>query len=390
METSATATAAAMAPLLLRNLITTIFISADKSLYTLSTKFKVLQFIRHLLTSFFLYFLRILPALFPSSLNPPRHTHQRATPKADALFNKSTSAIDSGIGRALSQLLSIVNDIPVSSRKYEVVRSLAEKIVDDNNREGFESLREVNRTVLSAAFERTLRRLENAALAEERGDLGFGFGPLQTEFYYLSKCLKALRYVGDAAWARMAKPRSSEVAAESAGGGSAEKLAAEALWLAQKLAACGYVQEAVWQWASASSLAWLSLMAEPRLQSSLVKLSAFLLKQAKEMSKDSEALEEDRKLRHRQMKMKMLISWLPLLCRGSNGTHAPVLSTWERAELERILEEMIDELDCLEDQEKVLSLWLHHFTYSSLSDWPNLRNCYARWCAASRKRLLLQ
>uniref|UniRef100_A0A7N0UEP6 Uncharacterized protein n=1 Tax=Kalanchoe fedtschenkoi TaxID=63787 RepID=A0A7N0UEP6_KALFE len=380
------ATAAAMAPLLLRNLITTIFISADKSLHTLSTKFKLLQFIRHLLTSFFLYFLRILPY----ALNPPRHTHHPKAPKPDAFEKKSTNVVDSGIGRALSQLLLIVNDIPVSSRKYEVVRSMAERIVEDNNREGLETLREVNRKVLSAAFERTLRRLENAALSEERGDLGFRFGPLQAEFYYLGKCLKALRYVGDAAWARVVKPRSFDAAAESSagGGGSAEKLAAEALWLAEKLAACGYVEEAVRQWGSASSLAWMSLMAEPRLQSSLTKVSAFLLKQDGDLGKDAEPLVDDQNLR--QMKMKMLISWLPLLCRGSIGTDAPVLSAWERAELERILEVMIDELDCVEDQEKVLSLWLHHFTYSPSSDWPNLRECYARWCAASRKRLLLQ
>ncbi|CAM8932510.1 unnamed protein product [Rhodiola kirilowii] len=368
-----------MAPhLLLRNLITAIFIFADKSLPSVSTNSKLLLFIRRLLTSFFLYFLGILPALFPSSSRPLK------TPKSDVVSN---AAADSGIGRALSQLLAIVNDIPVSSRKYEIVRSLAERIVEDNNREGFESLLEVNRKVLSAAFERTLRRLENAALAEERGDLGFG--PLQADFYYLNRALKALRYVGDAAWARMVKPiRYEEVAAEP--GGLAEKLAAETLWLAQMLTACGYREEAVSQWASASSLAWLSLRVEPRLQGSLVKVSAFLFKQVRQIGRDGEALDEDQKIKQKQTKMKMLVSWLPLLCRASNGVDAPVLSTSERAELERILEDMIDTLNHIEDQEKVLSLWLHHFTYCPSSDWPNLRECYARWCSESRKRLLLQ
>ena len=56
-------------------------------------------------------------------------------------------------------------------------------------------------------------------------------------------------------------------------GNSAEKLAAELLWLAQKLAACGFKEEAVDMWASASNLACLSLSAEPRLQGSLVKVS---------------------------------------------------------------------------------------------------------------------
>ncbi|KAL9672213.1 hypothetical protein QQ045_028463 [Rhodiola kirilowii] len=379
METSA------MPPLLLRNLITAIFIFAENSLHTLSTKYKLLQFIRHLIISFFLYFLRILPPLFPPSLNP---THLPKTPKADAFNVNPNGVADSGIGRALSQLLAIVNDVPVSSRKYEVVRSLAERIVDDNNREGFESLREVNRKALTAALERTLRRLENAALAEERGDLGFG--PLQADFHYLSRALmKSLRYVGDAAWARVIKPRSYEPAAPEVGG-SAEKLAAEVLWLAQKLVACGFVEEAVFQWASASRLAWLSLMAEPRLQGSMLKVSAFMFEQVGLIEKNREDLNltDDQRMRQKEMKMKMMLSWLPLLCRAGNGSDAPVLSRLQRAELERIVEEMIEKLDCIEDQEKVLSLWLHHFTYSTSSDWPNLHECYARWCAASRKQLV--
>lgn len=56
-------------------------------------------------------------------------------------------------------------------------------------------------------------------------------------------------------------------------GKSAEKLAAEVLWLAQKLAQCGNVAEAVERWGSAHKLAWLALSAQPRLQCSLVKVS---------------------------------------------------------------------------------------------------------------------
>lgn len=83
------------------------------------------------------------------------------------------------------------------------------------------------------------------------------------------------------------------------------------------------------------------------------------------------------------------MSWLPLLCRASNGTDAPVLSINERAELERVLEETTEMLEQEEEQEKVLSLWLHHYIYCPSSDWPNLHACYARWCSASRKLLLL-
>lgn len=98
--------------------------------------------------------------------------------------------------------------------------------------------------------------------------------------------------------------------------------------------------------------------------------------------------DDERKEQQKQRKMQMLMSWLPLLCRASNGTDVPVLSIRERAELERVLEDTIEMLEKEEDQEKVLSLWLHHFTYCSSSDWPNLHASYARWCNASRKLLL--
>ncbi|KAK4340021.1 hypothetical protein RND71_041483 [Anisodus tanguticus] len=46
-----------------------------------------------------------------------------------------------------------------------------------------------------------------------------------------------------------------------------------------------------------------------------------------------------------------LMSWLPLLCQASNGTDTPVLSISETAELERVLEQMIETLE-QEDQEQ--------------------------------------
>ncbi|KAK7825652.1 hypothetical protein CFP56_032930 [Quercus suber] len=169
---------------------------------------------------------------------------------------------------------------------------------------------------------------------------------------------------------------------------SGEKLAAELLWLAQKLVACGCAEEAVSKWAVASNLAWLGLWAQPRLQGSLVKISAFLFKQAKILGLYE--IEESKKEQQRQTKKKMLLSWLPLLCRASNGTDVPILSMSERVELEKVLEESIEMLEQEEDQEQVLSLWLHHFTYCPSSDWPNLHASYTRWCNASRKLLVLQ
>lgn len=259
-----------------------------------------------------------------------------------------------------------MTNIPVSSRKYETVRSLAERIIEENLLEGSELLRRINCTALSSAFDHTLSQLESAVLHQggPSEDTGFGAG----------RVMRAVKYCGDMAWGRFGANGVGE---------SGEKLSAEALWLAQKMAACGCVDEAVWKWGSAKRLAWLALSAEPRVQCSLVKVSAFLFKHAKDL--------EEKKEQHRRTKLRMLISWLPLLCCASNGTDTPVMTMSEKTELERVLEDIIDTLDEEEEeQEKVLSLWLHHFTYCSSSDWPNLHACYSRWCAASRKRLLLQ
>lgn len=374
MAASAGATAT-LAPLLLRNLFTSIFIYADQSLLNLARKCKFLEFLRSFLISTFLFFLHLLPSLFPQN-------RTSKAPKTDQSYVAATAAGgggDSGIARALSQVLSIVSDIPVSSRKYEVVRSLAERLIDENLQEGLEALREVNRTVLSASFARTLNQLE-AAMAEQRGGAADGCGRVD---YGLNRVFRAVRSAGDVAWSRVGWRR-EEVSRK---GSSAEKLAAELLWLAQKMEASGSGEEAVCLWASASNLAWLALSAEARLQGSLVKVSAHLFKQAKEMGREEE--ENIKKEQRRQTNMKMLMSWLPLLCRGSNGIDTPVLSISERAELEKVLEEIIEMLEQEEEQEKVLSLWLHHFTYCPSSDWPNLLASYTRWCTTSRKLIPL-
>ncbi|KAL2254424.1 uncharacterized protein LOC105169231 isoform X2 [Sesamum indicum] len=388
--------ASAVAPLLLRNFLTSIFILADKSLFSLSQKYKLLQLLRSFLVSSFLFFLSLLPAFF-SSLNPSLEPHHHSFNSArDDTYSGTGVGTDaagrgkgggSGVSRALSQLLLIMNDIPVSSRKYEVVRSLAEKLIDENLLQDNRALREVNCAVLSTAFATSLSQLE----AEQRrtGDGVVVGGAEESDSYVcnrVSRLILGVKYFGRRAWC-YAKSRSDP----SRSGRSAEKLAAELLWLAQKMAASGCAEEAVCKWASASNLALLALSAEPRLQGSLVKVSAFLIKEAKEMGKDNgngdetDSPFEQQHIRH--TKMKLLMSWLPLLCRANNGTDAPILSLGERAELERTLEEIIATLD-EEEQEWVLSLWLHHFTYCPASDWPNLRLCYTRWYNASRASLM--
>nr|GEU31983.1 hypothetical protein CTI12_AA362830 [Tanacetum cinerariifolium] len=274
---------------------------------------------------------------------------------------------DTCIARALSQLLTIISEIPVSSRKYEVVRSYAEKLMNENLEEKYEPLRLVNSKVLGNAFAQALRQLELAVTEGVEDGEGMKSGGLNRVF--------------NVAWTRFRNRRTGFV-------GSAEKLAAELLWLAEKLAACGSGDEAVKQWASANKLASVALSAQLGLQGSLVKLTAYLFKQAASMGGEDD--EEGNMEELRKIKMRMLMSWLPFLCRASIGTDAPVLSFNEKVELENVLGELIGSLKHEEEQEKVLSVWLHHFTRCPSSDWPNLHVYYARWCTTSRKLLILE
>ncbi|KAL4346869.1 hypothetical protein GQ457_17G004080 [Hibiscus cannabinus] len=371
--------------LLLRNSVSRALVYADKSFFNLSERYRLLKVIRYLIATCFLFFLKLIPSKL-LSLQPGDCSFK---PRGNDVFAvASGSGIGgSGIGRALSQLLSSVNDIPVSSRKYEMVRLLAGRLIEENNREGIEALREVNRGVLSAAFSRTVCRLE-AAMAELGADrVGYDGGGAGSVQYQMIRGLRAVRSVVNGVWSSTVGRRMEDV---KRSGNLAEKLAAELLWLAQKLAACGFADEAVERWASASNLASLSLMAEHRLQGSLVKVSAFLFMQAKNMIMEEESEEgRSNKEKPRQTKMKMITAWLPLLCRASNGSDVPVLSIAERAEVEKILDDAIEKLEG-EEQEQVLSLWLHHFTYCPSSDWPDLHAAYARWCTTSRNLFLLR
>ncbi|XP_071691617.1 uncharacterized protein [Rutidosis leptorrhynchoides] len=387
-----------LAPFLVHTFILPSFIYTHKSLIR---KFKLFQIIRYTITTVFLFLLKIIPpSLKPNSnkSNDSSNNYSDTNLNNDGCdqyyypyvkFFKENNNKDDGtdtcIARALTQLLAIVNEIPVSSRKYEVVRSYAEKLMDENLVEGNESLRKVNATVLSCAFSRTLGQLELAVMAagvaaEDDGsvvvnsDGGVCFG--------LNRVVKTVGRYGDVAWTRFRKRRLNRF------GGSGEKLAAELLWLAEKLAACGSGGEAVCQWASASKLASVALSAQLRLQGSLVKICAYLLKQAAGMG--GEDAEEGNGEELREVKMKLLMSWLPFLCRASIGTDAPVLTFNEKIELENVLGELISSLKHEEEQEKILSLWIDHFTRCASSDWPNLQLYYTRWCTTSRKLLILE
>ncbi|CAI9264705.1 unnamed protein product [Lactuca saligna] len=387
-----------LAPLLLRNILLPLFIYSDKTLINLSHKFKLFHIIRYTLITAFLFFLKVIPSFISYSLHPNQNQNHNSDPELDSdsgphpwvPFLKGNDAADGSlvdetcIARALTQLLAIINEIPVSSRKYEIVRSYAEKLMNENLEEGYEPLRKVNAKVLSAAFSRALQQLQSAAVAAAKYDIekntatGGDVTKKGGGYFGLNRVIKTVGHYGDFAWTQFTKPKTRLRV-------SAEKLSAELLWLAEKLVACGSADEAVRQWASASKLACVALSAQQRLQGSLVKLSVYLFKEAVSMGGQDDDVEELRKV-----KTKLLMSWLPFLCRATIGVEAPVLNFNEKAELENMLGKLIESLKHEEEQEKVLSLWLHHYAHCPSSDWPNLHQYYDRWCTASRNLFILQ
>lgn len=260
--------------------------------------------------SLFFVFLSVLspppppppPSLAVPAMPPPLSRADEPKPKGHTQGPSSTS-----VGRALGHVLWVVSRLPVASRKYELVRGLAERLLDDNVSARAAA---VNRAALSGAFERTLRQLEASASSAAGG------GP----------------------------------------GGELMDLAARAVRLG-----------------------------EPSLQVALLRLAVFLLRHANSAEFDAGGEDEGNKAEQR---MAMLRSWLPLLCRGSNGTDAPALSGKERAETVSVLEELVEKLR-REQQEEAMALWLHHFAACPYTDWPNLEQCYTRWYAQSRSQLLL-
>jgi hypothetical protein len=183
------------------------------------------------------------------SLLAPAPTLQRMEP--------GCPAGDTCVGRALAHVLSVASRLPVASRKYELVRGLAERLLDDNVRAGSARFGAVNRAALAGAFARTLRQLESAA----------GGG----EWPGMELAVRAVRT--GMRWWRPTAASSLELDDEGLGGPAAEKLAAELLWLGQKMAECGAAREAVVQFGAAERLGSRALVAEPALQVSLLRLA---------------------------------------------------------------------------------------------------------------------
>ncbi|KAF0933072.1 hypothetical protein E2562_013816 [Oryza meyeriana var. granulata] len=206
---------------------------------------RVLTVLRRLLLlatqSFISLFFMFLSVLSPPP-TPPPPALAPALPRADPGCPAGASCV----GRALAHVLSVASRLPVASRKYELVRGLAERLLDDNVRAGGAWIGAVNRTALSGAFARTLRQLDAAAGGEWPG---------------MELAVRAVRW-----WMPTALD-------EGFGGPAAEKLAAELLWLGQKMAECGAAREAAAQFGAASRLGSRALVSEPTLQVALLRLA---------------------------------------------------------------------------------------------------------------------
>ncbi|KAH7295075.1 hypothetical protein KP509_27G031200 [Ceratopteris richardii] len=154
---------------------------------------------------------------------------------------------------------------------------------------------------------------------------------------------------------------------------TAEKLAQELLWITEKLKDFSSLNRATENWGAQHSLAKLSLSADPHVQAYLLRVSGVFLKELA----FSHAMTWNSNL-----KVSVLLSWLPLFCGAKAGFDYPCLKPSERADFLRNLEEIVMSLSMV-DQELVLQCWLREFV-SSASEWPNLQDCFEKWYSSVR------
>ncbi|XP_068640732.1 uncharacterized protein [Aristolochia californica] len=164
---------------------------------------------------------------------------------------------------------------------------MADRIVNDNALSGCETIREINRQALSAAFARTSALLHRSLQTTHSHEdyqpvtlpgrvlhaLPLGsqlVSYLRTVCFF---CLTNLFPSPKTEW-QLQQQVAGLGPAESGGETPvAEKHAQELLWLTNKMRGCGAVDEAVVQWSFASGLASLALTANARVQGAIVKIS---------------------------------------------------------------------------------------------------------------------
>ncbi|KAG0612273.1 hypothetical protein M758_6G014700 [Ceratodon purpureus] len=285
------------------------------------------------------------------------------------------------------RVLRLVNDVPASSNKYLFLLDMADRLIEENRMESGKYT-SINRAALRRGFSRTINLLGQSL--ESRGQNQSFLGRLVNQILPSGGALvpsmaipepfgKIWSFVGNVlspltGWSLSKRPIHTEAArlANLADSDIAEKFAKELLWMTQKLIACGGMEDVVQQWSSASPLAELSLCASPKVQKSLVRLSALLCK----------GVVENTGTPH-EVCVNLILAWLPLLCIATHGGDGPIFNSLEKGDLERELERLVVSLPET-DQEQVLSTWLEHYAMSQ-SEWPNLQNCYNAWCYTTRK-----
>ncbi|CAM6075429.1 unnamed protein product [Sphagnum tenellum] len=311
-----------------------------------------------------------------------------------SLTLNSNSSSSSPIGRALSQLLELLNRVPASSSKYEFLLSLTDKVIEENKIHGV-GYKSVTRTALGVGFARTINRLGRSLEGQRHQGLWLwrflpGSDVLLPKIGFPAPLVKLQSIARNmlitfSPWPLVtptnrilgmdydsSSSSSSASCANTTDSEMAEKLAQELLWMAQKLLDCGAMEEAVQQWSSVPTLAELSLCASPRVQKSLVRLSALLCRELAGESQVSHGV-----------RLKLVLLWLPLLCNATHGGDGPIFTSLEKTDAERLLESAILCMS-VSDQELILSTWLQEYSLSQ-SDWPNLQNCYNVWRQETRK-----
>ncbi|GMJ12997.1 hypothetical protein like AT3G19920 [Hibiscus trionum] len=281
------------------------------------------------------------------------------------------------------QVLALLNEIPASSRKFQFTMAMADKIMEDNARNGHWALLLVNRTALASSFARTSALLHRCLKSQTSpsGDYSDSWHMRAINAVPFSSCMASYMKVitmcfnTAISWFDTATVRYQRRDYTGDQEIMAEKLAQVLLWLTNKLSCYGDVNEALVQWSFASGLASLSLTASPRVQGSIVEISAFLF---------GELTRKDMEI-DRQVKFRLLVLWVPLFCHASNGHAYPVLTSFQKAEMERTMDEVISSLPP-RDQEVLLTHWLENYAVS-ISDWPNLGLAYDRWCRFTRESI---
>lgn len=182
------------------------------------------------------------------------------------------------------QILALLNELPANSRKYQFAISMADKIVDENTRNGHTNLLYINRVALSSSFARTLgllyRSLQISQTVDDSGGWTqrlIGSFPLGSYVapYVAPLVSKGLGMIlpsvitGSSWWLQKQLGYGGERSDDLA----AEKYAQELLWITTKMRSCGAVDEALVQWSLASGLAYLALSANHRVQGFILKIS---------------------------------------------------------------------------------------------------------------------